>query len=114
MARILLSEADPDVRRLFVYLLEGMGHEVVVLAGPPGVAPPADLMLLEPASASCVAHARRARQLQPALPIICVSILPEDASFLAFGPIDYLAKPFAIEELRDAVEQALDHSRQAA
>ena len=97
-----------------MHLLEGLGHEVVVLAGPPGVAPRADLMLLEPASPSCVAHARRARQLQPSLPIICVSILPEDAGFLALGPIDYLAKPFAIDDLRDAVDRALDHSQQAA
>ncbi|HKI90902.1 MAG TPA: hypothetical protein VJ986_01260 [Gaiellaceae bacterium] len=114
MARILLAEADPDVRRLLVLLLERLGHEVVVLEGPPGVAPRADLMVLEPASGSCLGHARRARDLQPSLPVICVSILPEDASFLAFGPVDYLAKPFAIDDLRDAVERALDHSPQAA
>lgn len=97
-----------------MYLLEGLGHEVVVLDGPPGVAPPADLLLLEPASPSCVEHARRARDLQPSLPVICVSILPEDAAFLAFGPIDYLAKPFAIDALREVVRRALDHSHQAA
>ena len=38
MASILLSESDPDVRRLLVVLLERLGHEAIVLED--GVATP--------------------------------------------------------------------------
>jgi len=110
MARVLLSESDPDVRRLLELLLERLGHEVVTLAGP--TAPPeADLMLLEPASSAGLDHARLARTHQPELPIICVSVLPEDADFLELGPLEYLAKPFALVELRSAVDEVLSLAR---
>jgi len=60
MASILLSEADPDVRRLLVILLDRLGHEAIVLGG--GVEAP---------------------------------------------PLAYLAKPFTVEGLDDAIEAAL-------
>ena len=106
MARILLNEADPDVRRLLVLLLGRLGHEVF-LPGHEAAAEAADLMLLEPASSVCLEHARIARDRQPLLPIVCVSVLPEEAGFLAPGPLGYLAKPFALDDLRHAVETAL-------
>ena len=49
MASIYLSEADPDVRRLLVVLLDRLGHEAIVLGGGTATPPPADLLLLEPA-----------------------------------------------------------------
>ncbi|HET7571229.1 MAG TPA: hypothetical protein VFJ77_01020 [Gaiellaceae bacterium] len=106
MARILLSEADPDVRRLLVLLLERLGHEVAVLDGSEPTAS-GDLLLLEPASPHGVRQARRLRADDPGLPILCVSILPDEARPLALGPLSYLAKPFALAELRTAVDRAL-------
>ena len=106
MARILLNEADPDVRRLLDLLLRRLGHEVIVSrAGRPPT--DVDLMVLEPASDACLEEARAARDLQPALPILAVSVLPEEASYLTLGPIAYLAKPFAIDDLRRTVDAVL-------
>jgi DNA-binding response OmpR family regulator len=107
VARILLSESDPDVRRLLTLLLERIGHEVVVLDARLGAAPPADLMVLEPASQLGLDHARLARAAQPELPILCVSVLPDDAQFLELGPLSYLAKPFALDALCSAVDRTL-------
>jgi hypothetical protein len=50
MASILLSEADPDVRRLLVVLLERIGHTAIVLDGCIGVHPSADLSPVNPRS----------------------------------------------------------------
>jgi DNA-binding response OmpR family regulator len=113
MASILLSEADPDVRRLLVVLLGRLGHDTIALDG--GIVPPpADLMLLEPASPSCLAQAAVVREEQPELPVICVSILPSETCFLGHGPRMYLAKPFTIDELDAAVNAALEASAVAA
>jgi CheY-like chemotaxis protein len=107
MASILLSEPDPDVRRLLVVLLERFGHKAIVLDGGTSVPPPADLLLLEPFSASSLQQAEVARELDPTLPIISVSALPTAASFLALGPLSYLQKPFTSEQLSAIVESAL-------
>jgi hypothetical protein len=47
MAKILISEADPDVRRLLIVLVRRLGHEAVVIDPDGGVPPRADLMLAE-------------------------------------------------------------------
>ena len=107
MASIYLSEADPDVQRLLVVLLARLGHEAIVLGGGTATPPPADLLLLEPASPECLEQARIVRLQQPAIPVICVSILPPEACFRSLGPIAYLAKPFALEQLSAAVDAVL-------
>jgi CheY-like chemotaxis protein len=107
MASILLSEADPDVRRLLKLLLERLGHEAIVLDGGSEVPPSADLLLLEPASPAFLEQARLARLLHPHLPVVCVSILPSRGAFLELGPLIHLEKPFTISALSDAIERAL-------
>jgi hypothetical protein len=57
-ATILVSEVDPDVRRLLVMLIERLGHEAVVLDPDLVVPPPADLLLVEPESTIGLEHAR--------------------------------------------------------
>jgi DNA-binding response OmpR family regulator len=104
VARILLSEIDPDVRWLLRLLLERAGHEVV----PPGAsARVLDLLVLEPASGEGVASARAARKERPDLPILCVSILPDEAEELGLGRVAYLAKPFGVEQFTAAVDRLL-------
>jgi len=48
MAKILVSEADPDVRRLLIVLVQRLGHEAVVIDPHVEVPPRADLLLAEP------------------------------------------------------------------
>jgi hypothetical protein len=48
MAKILISEADPDVRRLLIVLVRRLGHEAVVIDPDVAVPPRADLLLAEP------------------------------------------------------------------
>ena len=102
MASIMVSEADPDVRRLLIVLMKRLGHEAVVLdrleAPPRG-----DLLLLEPASPSCLEQARVVRVSSPELPIVCMGVPPADAGFLADGPLTYLEKPFTVDALARAV-----------
>lgn len=107
MAKILLSEADPDVRRLLTLLLERAGHVVAVLIGRDAVPPEADLMLLEPLSPIGLDHARLARAVRPDLPILCVSVVPPEGRFLELGPVHYLPKPFAVDELENTIRRTL-------
>jgi CheY-like chemotaxis protein len=107
MARILVSEADPDVRRLLVVLIERLGHEAIVLGPDVAVPPHADLMLLEPGAPACLEDARLARTYFPELPILCLNSLPAAGEFLRRGPLRYLPKPFTLDCLRAAVAAAL-------
>ncbi len=110
MAKILVCEADPDVLRLLVLLLERLGHEAIVLDPAVAVPPRADLLLVEPESPVCLEHARLVRAYFPELPVLALNALPEAASFLTRGPIGYLQKPFTVDELRTTVQRALDIS----
>jgi DNA-binding response OmpR family regulator len=113
MASILLSEADPDVRRLLIVLLERLGHETIVLEGGAQAPPPADLMVLEPSAPSRLEQAREIREQQPDMPVVCVSVLPAEAWFLTLGPLAHLTKPFTFAQLDDAIEAALASSAAA-
>jgi DNA-binding NtrC family response regulator len=105
-ANVLVSESDPDVRRLLVLLVEKLGHGAIV-AGSGSVPPTADLMLLEPESAVCLEQARLARLDSPELRVVSFGLVPPQGRFLADGPLEYLPKPFTIERLREVVARAL-------
>lgn len=107
MAKILVSEADPDVRRLLVLLLERLGHEAIVLDPDVAVPPAADLLLVEPESPGCLEHARLVRAYFPDLPVLALNALPDEGSFLTRGPLGYLQKPFSVETMRTTVQHAL-------
>jgi CheY-like chemotaxis protein len=109
-AKILVSEADPDVRRLLVVLIERLGHEAVVLDPEIEVPPQADLLLVEPESTIGLEHARLVRAYFPELPLLCLNALPEAGSFLAKGPIGFLQKPFTVDVMRTTVQAALGMS----
>jgi DNA-binding response OmpR family regulator len=103
VASIIISEADPDVRRLLSVLMERQGHEAVALDRRVEIPPRGDLLLLEPTVEWCVEQARVARHLDPDLPIVCMGFLPRGAAKLAAGPIAFLEKPFSVEALEAAV-----------
>jgi DNA-binding NtrC family response regulator len=106
-ANVLICEADPDVRRLLAVLVGRMGHTVVVPGPDVAVPPRADLMLLEPESPACLEHARAARAGSPDLPVVSLNLVPAGGEFLFEGPIEYLQKPFTVEQLRAVVQRTL-------
>lgn len=103
MASILICEADPDVRRLLIVLMERLGHEAVTLDRHVEVPPRGDLLLLEPSTPWCVEQARLARTFFPELPIVCMGRIPEEPGFLDRGVVALLEKPFTVEALEAAV-----------
>jgi len=107
MARILISEADRDVRRLLTVLVRRLGHEPVVLDEDVDAPPRGDLLLVDPSSAPTLERARRVRELQPDVPVICMNCVDDDGRFLLDGPFDYLPKPFTVDEMRDRLQDAL-------
>lgn len=107
MAKVLVSEADPDVRRLLSVLVTRLGHEAVVLDADVAVPPRADLLLLEPSSRTGLEHGRLVRAYFPDLPVICMSALPDDGGFLERGPLRFLAKPFTLEQMRDLIARTV-------
>jgi CheY-like chemotaxis protein len=111
MAKILVSEADPDVRRLLVLLLERLGHEAVVLEADVAVPACADHLLVEPESPACLEQARRVRAYFPDLPVLALNALPAEGDFLTRGPLAYLQKPFTVETMRTTVQQVLSGRR---
>ena len=109
-ATILVSETDPDVRRLLVVLIERLGHTAIVLDPDIAVPPAADLLLVEPESTVCLEHARLVRAYFPDLPVLCMNALPDAGSFLTRGPLGYLQKPFTVDVMRTTVRAALPNS----
>jgi CheY-like chemotaxis protein len=107
MASVLVSEADPDVRRLLAVLVQRLGHEAVVLGPGVEIPPRSDLMLLEPGSPACLEHARAARAGSPEMPVISLDLIPDGGEFLSEGPLEYLPKPFTLEQLRAVVQRSL-------
>jgi hypothetical protein len=77
MAKILVSEADPDVRRLLIVLVRRLGHEAVVIDPDGRVPPRADLLLAESGT------------LAPELPVIST------------------VKPFTLAQMRSRIQRSV-------
>lgn len=106
-ASVLVSEVDPDVRRLLVRLVERLGHQASVLQADVVVPPRADVLIVDPISRTSVEHARLVRAFYPEVPVLCLNPLPDDAGFLGHGPTAFLPKPFAPEQLAAALDAVL-------
>ena len=109
-ASVLISEVEPDVRRLLVLLVERRGHAAIPLDAHVAVPPRADVLLTDPVAPVSVDHARIVRALFPDLPVVCLNPLPETARFLHDGPTYYLPKPFAPDQLDAVLAHALGRS----
>ena len=107
MASVLISEVEPDVRRLLVLLVERRGHAAIALDANVVVPPRADVMLLDPVAPASVEHARLVRALFPELPVVFLNPLPQAADFLDEGRTYFLPKPFAPDQLDAVLERAL-------
>jgi DNA-binding response OmpR family regulator len=107
MASVLISEVEPDVRRLLVLLVERRGHAAIALDANLVVPPRADALLVDPIAPASIEHARLVRALFPELPVVFLNPLPQEAAFLDHGPTYFLPKPFAPDQLDAALELAL-------
>ena len=107
MASILVSEVDPDVRRLLVTLVERLGHTASVLQDDVVVPPHADVLVVDPIARSSVEHTRLVRAHFPDVPVLCLNPLPDDAGFPGPGPTAFLPKPFTPDQLATALHAVM-------
>jgi len=96
-------------------MVDSLGHEPMVVVS--GTAPTparlrsADVLLVEPTAPAGVSLARTARAANPSLAIVCASVAAPAEQLAELDPnlAGSLAKPFSIEQLGAALEQALAH-----
>jgi DNA-binding NtrC family response regulator len=120
MARILLADDEPKLRDLFARYLEGLGHDVRTAADGNQVMAalaeaPADLLVtdINMPDMDGIEILAALKKNGSHMPVIAISgggyldknLLLSSAAML--GALLTLEKPFALEELRDAVENAL-------
>lgn len=120
MARILLADDEPKLRGLFARYLTGLGHEVRIAGNGHEVMTalgdaPADLLItdINMPDMDGIEILTTLRKQGSDIPVIAISgggyldkdLLLTSASML--GALVTLEKPFALEELRDAVERVL-------
>lgn len=118
MARILVIDDEPDVRRLLEKMLKAAGHDVLVAAdGREGSLAvrnaPADLVITDifMPNQDGFETIMQLRAQYPGLSIIAMSGKAPDIPFLTIaeklGAIAVLEKPFSSEQLFKAVANAL-------
>jgi CheY-like chemotaxis protein len=114
MRRILISEPHPTVRRMLERMVSSLGHEPVVVSDDPPTPArlrSADVLLIEPADPAGSSLARTARAANPAVAIVYAGIAAPAAELTRLSPnlAASLAKPFTIEQLDAALQQAIAH-----
>jgi DNA-binding response OmpR family regulator len=107
MASVLISEVDPDVRRLLVTLLERRGHQASVLQDDVVVPPRADVPVVDPISRTSIEHTRLVRSVYPGLPVLYLNPLPDGVAFIGRGPTAFLPKPFVPDQLAAALDAVI-------
>jgi CheY-like chemotaxis protein len=107
MARILVAEKHPAVRRLLEVRLERLGHVPVGWDDPAVALETVDAAVVEPADAETLAFARSLRRSDPDLPIVVSSSRGRTLETASLRPAAHLVKPFAISRLERAVDDAL-------
>jgi CheY-like chemotaxis protein len=110
MARILISESHPDVRRMLERMVARLGHEPVLAVVPaPAQLQSADVLVVEPAAPTGAVLAQAACLVNPRLPIICASVTgpPPELAELGVPFVAALVKPFTAEQLGAAIDEAL-------
>jgi CheY-like chemotaxis protein len=115
MGRILIAEPHADVRSLFEFVVERLGHESIsVTRGDGSDLPPLDAVIVEPAAPGALTLVRSLRARFPELAIVCASIFPAEPAALELGPLAYLEKPFGLSELEYVLRLAIERPAAAA
>ena len=107
MARVLIAERNPIVRRLLALRAERLGHEAVLWGDHDAEPETVDVALVEPADAETLAYARSLRRERPELPIVVCSVRGRTLETAWLRPAAHLVKPFALSRLARALDVAL-------
>jgi DNA-binding response OmpR family regulator len=114
---VLIGEPFAPVRQLLERAVSGFGHEPLTPSADwERDLPDVDVLVLEASYEEGVALARALRREKPGLPVICAYGFAPGPSIDELEPVAYLAKPFALAELEqaltDAARRAVRSSRQ--
>ena len=107
MARILVADKDPAVRRLLEARLDHLGHEPVAWDGETATVHGIDAALVEPTDPETLWFARVLRRDQPHVPIVVSSSRGRTLETASLRPAAHLVKPFALSRLERALDDAL-------
>jgi CheY-like chemotaxis protein len=105
VARILIVEPHSDIRSLLEHVVRRLGHEAVYPDGSGGPVPDVDAAVIEPGDFAGLRFARQVREL--GCPVVFTSIFPAEREALDLEPAAYFVKPFALQELEEALVAAL-------
>ena len=124
MARILVVDDEAKLGRVVVEMLEGAGHEAAHVGGGRAAldrirAEPPDIVLtdLRMADLDGMAVLRETRRLAPATDVVIMTAhatAQNAVEAMKEGALDYLIKPFAMDELRMRIGRIADRRALAA
>jgi DNA-binding response OmpR family regulator len=106
VAKVLLHESDPALRRLLELQLRRLGHEPVV-ADAGSAAVTADIAVVEPADPAGLALARSLRAWRPELPLVFLSTREPTQTTRELTPEAHALKPWRLAELGRLLERVL-------
>lgn len=112
MARVLICEPHGDIGDLLDIVVRRLGHEPVRFDGRIDDGHDFDAAVVEPAMQGAMVVAERLHREGVAL--VFASILPAESTALALHPVAYLVKPFALNDLEQALADALGPDHGAA
>ncbi len=116
MRTILVVDDDPDIANLIKMHLENSGYRVLVLGSGRSVVTWAeekqpDLILLDLLLPDIdgleVLRKLKENSTTADIPVVVLTIVPDDGTARGLGAVDYLTKPIEEEELLHSVEEAL-------
>lgn len=117
MSRVLIIEDDPAIAQVMSEICAELGHEPVVCHGAEKVlgalascAPQAVLTDIHMRGPGGMDVLRACKTEIPSVPVIVVTAdkqLPTGVEAMKAGALDYITKPFRVDELRSAIQRAL-------
>ncbi len=121
-ASLLLVEDDPDLGDRIARSLREAGHDVtladrIAAIDPSATGPAVAVVDIRLPGASGLEAVRLLRETDPALPVVFISGQSEPQEIIdamKLGAIEFLLKPFSLDQLLDAVDRALGVRRAGA
>lgn len=109
MGRILIGEPHREVREVLGSFVAGLGHEAVLPSQVDALARPDELLaaIVDPADRSALDLARSLRDARPDLPIVIASGHGPSAETRSLAPDAHLLKPFPLDDLAAALDEAV-------